>query len=170
MISSLPILNRIPAPPAQQVQRAALGMVKLAGFSPKFLRFQSVQAVLNRVFAEAIEDGDLDFLEDRTLIMKIEDANFSLAITAVHLNGKLVIRCLDTELGEATIRGNLAAFVHLGAKTMDPDMLFFQRKLVTEGDTALGLEFKNLTDAFELDKLPKPLQEALTWLAGQHQL
>ena len=34
--------------------------------------------------------------------------------------------------------------------------------------TAVALEFKNLTDAFDLDQLPKSLREGLQWLAQQH--
>jgi predicted lipid carrier protein YhbT len=51
--------------------------------------------------------------------------------------------------GEATIRGSLAAFKTLAERKQDPDQLFFQRRLVIEGDTELGLALKNLLDSLE---------------------
>ncbi len=45
----------------------------------------------------------------------------------------------------------------IAARKQDPDSLFFQRRLVIEGDTELGLEVKNLIDAIEIEKLPKLL-------------
>ena len=80
-----------------------------------------------------------------------------------------MIECLDTLEFDAVIRGKLAGFVQLSAKTVDADTLFFQRKLVMEGDTAVALEFKNLTDGYDLEQLPRRLQDSLRWLATQHQ-
>jgi len=154
--------------PVNHIQKITLGMVKLAGLSPKPIRLHSAQLVLNHVFSEAIEDGDMDFLVGKVLVMQITDADFSLAITAIQKGDGLAIQCVDTLEGDANIRGDLSSFVQLSAKTVDADTLFFQRKLVTEGDTALGLEFKNLTDGFDLEQLPRSLQDGLNWLATQH--
>ena len=44
-------------------------------------------------------------------------------------------------------------------------MLFFQRRLKVEGDTAVGLEVKNLIDAIELERLPAPLRAVITGCA-----
>jgi predicted lipid carrier protein YhbT len=43
----------------------------------------------------------------------------------------------------------------IAARKQDPDTLFFQRRLVIEGDTELGLYVKNLMDAIELEQMPK---------------
>ncbi len=43
--------------------------------------------------------------------------------------------------------------------------LFFQRRLVIEGDTELGLYVKNLMDAIELEQMPKALRVMLLQLA-----
>ena len=53
----------------------------------------------------------------------------------------------------------------IAARKQDPDTLFFQRRLVIEGDTELGLYVKNLMDAIELEQMPKPLRVALLQLA-----
>ena len=48
----------------------------------------------------------------------------------------------------------VAASLHdlwlLARREEDPDSLFFRRRLVLEGDTELGLLFKNALDAFDL--------------------
>ena len=51
------------------------------------------------------------------------------------------------------------------ARKQDPDTLFFQRRLVIEGDTELGLYVKNLMDAIELEQMPKALRVMLMQLA-----
>lgn len=48
----------------------------------------------------------------------------------------------------------------------DPDMLFFQRRLVVEGDTELGLAVKNLLGAIEPDAVPAILRKGLQPLAA----
>lgn len=44
-------------------------------------------------------------------------------------------------------------FVRLALRLEDPDTLFFNRRLVIEGNTDLGLTIKNMLDAVELDEL-----------------
>lgn len=53
----------------------------------------------------------------------------------------------------------------IAARKQDPDTLFFQRRLVIEGDTELGLYVKNLMDAIELEQMPKALRVMLLQLA-----
>ena len=53
----------------------------------------------------------------------------------------------------------------IAARKQDPDTLFFQRRLVIEGDTELGLYVKNLMDAIELEQMPKALRVMLMQMA-----
>ena len=48
---------------------------------------------------------------------------------------------------DVTMRASLADYLALALRREDPDTLFFARRLVLEGDTALGLEIKNALDA-----------------------
>lgn len=48
---------------------------------------------------------------------------------------------------DVTIRASLADYAALALRREDADTLFFTRRLVIEGDTALGLELKNALDA-----------------------
>lgn len=48
---------------------------------------------------------------------------------------------------DVTVRANLADYAALALGREDADTLFFTRRLVMEGDTALGLELRNALDA-----------------------
>ena len=102
------------------------------------------EAPLNHLFARAIAEGDFDEFQDRRIRLEIHGGQ--PGITIGFWAGRL--RVLDGP-GEATIRGSLGAFRTLAERRQDPDQLFFQRKLVIEGDTELGLALKNLLDSLE---------------------
>lgn len=67
----------------------------------------------------------------------------------------------DSRAPDLTISATVRDFLLLLARREDPDTLFFSRRLVSEGDTELGLTVKNLLDALEpdavLQQLPAPL-------------
>lgn len=48
---------------------------------------------------------------------------------------------------DVTMRASVGDYFALALRREDPDTLFFTRRLVLEGDTALGLEIKNALDA-----------------------
>ncbi|MCB1623516.1 MAG: SCP2 sterol-binding domain-containing protein [Pseudomonadales bacterium] len=59
-----------------------------------------------------------------------------------------------------TIRGALVDFVDLARRRVDPDALFFQRRLGVEGETETGLHLKNLLDGWDYD-LPAHVRAVL---------
>ena len=63
-------------------------------------------------------------------------------------------------------RGNANDLLLVAARKADPDMLFFQRRLVIEGDTELGLEVKNVMDAIEPEAMPTALRTAIEQMAA----
>ena len=56
-------------------------------------------------------------------------------------------------------QGDSKAFLKLASQEEDPDTLFFQRSLMIEDDTELGLGVKNLLDSLEMEQLPIPAQK-----------
>lgn len=114
--------------------------------TPVPLKQLLVEAPLNRMFAQALAEGEFDDFEGRRIRLEINGGQ--PGITLGFWAGRL--RVVDGP-GEATIRGSLAAFKTLAQRKQDPDQLFFQRRLVIEGDTELGLGLKNLLDALEWD-------------------
>ena len=83
-------------------------------------------------------------MEGRRISLAIADLGVTLSLT---LESQRLILC--REKGEATIRGGWREFLCLATRREDPDSLFFQRRLIIEGDTELGLTLKNLLDGCE---------------------
>jgi predicted lipid carrier protein YhbT len=54
-------------------------------------------------------------------------------------------------LADVTFTATAQDFARLALRMEDPDTLFFNRRLLIEGDTDLGLTVKNMLDAVELE-------------------
>ncbi|MDE1189761.1 MAG: SCP2 domain-containing protein [Pantoea sp.] len=130
--------------------------------TPFALKKAVLQQLLNWQFRHALAEGELDFLEGRSLGIEISDINLRWMTTLQA--GRLAVS-RDTE-ADVWFRGEANDLLLVAARKADPDMLFFQRRLVIEGDTELGLEVKNLMDAIELDAMPTPLRTGLQQLAA----
>lgn len=118
--------------------------------------------MLKRVFRDALDEGEFAFLENRWLEVDVNDIGFKSYISFA--DGKLVVQ-RDIEKTDVRFSGNLNDLVLIAARKEDPDTLFFQRRLVIEGDTELGLEVKNLMDSVDLDSLPSAMHKGLLLLA-----
>lgn len=111
---------------------------------PLHVKRRLVEPLLNRTFSGPLAEGEFDALEGRGITLAIEDLGMALTLTLA--GGRLTV-C--AEPGEATIRGGWREFLCLATRREDPDALFFQRRLLIEGDTELGLMAKNLLDGRE---------------------
>ena len=125
---------------------------------PQSLQQQVISVAVNKLLAENIEDGELDFLEGSFLQIKVTDIDISWFFTLVE--EKIVVG--NRQLAsDSCISGTFNSFVLLASQTVDPDALFFKRDLLIEGDVELGLAVKNLLDRVEISQLPdlmiKPL-------------
>ncbi|MDR9439594.1 MAG: SCP2 sterol-binding domain-containing protein [Halomonas sp.] len=149
----LPLLS-LPQPPVPSRLIRTLGPCV-----PLTVKRRLVEPVLNRTFAEPLEEGEFDALEGRRLSLSIEDLGVMLTL---RLEAQRLVLCHAP--GEATIRGGWREFLCLAARREDPDSLFFQRRLLIEGDTELGLMVKNLLDSREEGLAQGPLGELLVRL------
>nr|WP_227630071.1 SCP2 domain-containing protein [Klebsiella oxytoca] len=132
--------------------------VKLAPFA---LKRQVLEQVLSWQFRQALADGELDFLEGRWLSIHVRDIGL-LWYTSV-INGRLVVS--PEAEADVSFSADASDLLMIAARKQDPDTLFFQRRLVIEGDTELGLYVKNLMDAIELEQMPRALRIMLLQLA-----
>lgn len=108
-----------------------------------------------------LKEGRLDFWENKVIGIRIEDLGIVLNFTK---KGNRILE-VKSALPQVSISGTFKAFMLLVARKSDPDTLFFQRKLLVEGDTALGLEIKNFLDSLEIDSLPAPMRLAYQFFA-----
>jgi O2-independent ubiquinone biosynthesis accessory factor UbiT len=124
------------------------------GFVPPRLNSALLAQILNRVFKPELADGELDFLEDRVMLIRVDDARLSYRLTLQH--GRLAAADAGAA-ADLSIEGNVYEFLLLATRREDPDTLFFNRRLRLGGDTELGLYAKNLLDSLELEGRLGPL-------------
>ncbi len=117
---------------------------------PDFVVSRLVATVLNRALVQQIRDGELDFLRRRSVAIRVRDAGVSVYL-GLGPRGRLVARrCAASDL---SIEASVYDFLRLIGQQEDPDTLVFQRRLVMQGDTELGLEVKNFLDGLDVESL-----------------
>lgn len=118
--------------------------------------------VLNYLFKSELANEELDFLNDKWLKISITDANYLCYITVnqtTPISQCRVVLNLQHS-ANVTFEADSISLLKLLGQTVDPDTLFFQRKLLITGDTELGLEIKNFLDDLDREAFPaiiKPL-------------
>lgn len=127
------------------------------GLMPGRLHSRVLAPLLNRLFAAELAAGELDFLDQRSLLIRVEDLGISYRLGLSH--GRLV--AAEPGPHHLSIEGSTYDFLLLASRREDPDTLFFNRRLRLGGDTELGLYLKNFLDAVELDGRLGKLQAGL---------
>lgn len=122
------VLERLPAWPASLALVTALNLV---------LRPQLPADVAAR-------------LAGRRLRIVVRDARLRLDFT--WQAGRFAALAPQAQV-DLAIGASAADFARLAQRSVDPDTLFFSRRLSMEGDTELGLVVKNTLDALELPLL-----------------
>ncbi len=142
----------------QLVINAPKALALPSALLPFFIQKKLLSELLHKVLSEAIEDDELDFLQDKWLKLEVTDLKFTCYLS--YAEQKLVIEqhCENTDV---TFSGALNEFILIAGRKEDPDTLFFQRRLLIEGDTELGLEIKNLLDNIDFDSFSPHLQKVL---------
>lgn len=141
-------------------------LLKPMSYLPQSLQQQSIRLVLEHVLKNALADDELDFLGGRWLKVNITDVPYDFYIS-VDQNQQLAIQMSLPQEADVCFSGDTQSLLQLMSRHVDPDTLFFQRKLLVTGDTELGLEIKNFLDDMDLSQLPTFIQTGLekfnTW-------
>lgn len=132
-------------------------LVKIATKMPFIFNQKVIVQVLNNIFSEQIQDGDFDFLNQRQLQIEVIDAKcfvglsfYNKKITCNHFSEKKID-------ADATLSINSLDAILLAEQLVDPDTLFFQRKLKIRGDTELAHHVKNTIDTLDPEVIPNLL-------------
>jgi len=117
---------------------------------PRFPGSVLLATALNVVLRPQLHADTRSALRDRHLRVSVRDVAliFDFAWTGGHFaplpgHGR----------PDLVITASSQDFLQLARRQVDPDMLFFNRRLSMEGDTELGLIVKNAIDAMELPVL-----------------
>ena len=114
---------------------------------------------LNVLFAAGIREGEFDFLRDRLLLIRLRDAGVEYRLRFAGPAG--FVPGAQAAPADLSISGTLYDFLVLATRREDSGTLFFSRRVLMEGDTALGLELKNWLDSQDLDATGGPLPPLL---------
>jgi len=148
----LPLMNSVYQSIIQKLQPPSLG--KIATKLPSSINRKLVAKLLNNAFIEQISEGDFDFLNHRKIQIEIIDA--VLFIGLEYDNTQLICSHLSSiaQSADATLSLNSIDAIQLIEQDIDPDTLFFQRKLKIKGDTELAHQLKNTIDRLDPSRLP----------------
>jgi predicted lipid carrier protein YhbT len=144
-LAALPAFRRLP-------WRAPLRII------PKTLQLLTAEKIANQLLREQIEEGELDFLEGLVMRIRIRDLGYDWGISKL---GEQLVFIQGNDSAQGCISGNSQEFLLMASRREDADTLFFQRRLVIEGNTELGLQVKNLVDSIDLEEFPRLFNRAI---------
>jgi len=168
----IPIKKLFPRPPAASVVANKLAqslttnlpkIVKRLPDPPFFLQKKIAEKLLENLMAEQIEMGEFDFLQGKWLRLSINDMGLSFFLTFA--DDKLLL-AKQIKQADVIFSGDSREFILLASRSEDPDTLFFQRRLMIEGDTELGLYIKNSIDGIDFDNWPAWLNSTIKKIAA----
>ena len=116
---------------------------KLPARPPAFL----LATALNVALRPRLSDAHKAMLDRRVVLIGVIDFGVECRVS---WSGTLFAAHGRQTTHDVAIRARLRDFHALATHAEDPDTLFFQRRLLIEGDTALGLSIKNLLDGMEM--------------------
>jgi len=115
---------------------------------PQALHNRFLANIINKILVNDLNAGELDFLQDRSVAIEISDLGLSYQLT---LSGNRLMGANVQGEKDLIVRASLYDFMSMASRQVDPDTLVFQRRLVMEGDTELGLALKNYLDGMDIE-------------------
>ena len=118
---------------------------------PQYPHSVAFAQALNLVLGPAtLQSEALSPLRGKLLCIRVTDAQVALYVSLGQKTFGAARRSREPDL---TLSATAHDFMLLATRKEDPDTLFFSRRLLTEGDTELGLLAKNTLDALDLPPL-----------------
>ena len=117
---------------------------------PQWPHSAALATALNAALATGVlKRDDLQIIDGRVVRIVVEDGGVIASVR--YLDGSF--RPAATEGGaDVTFQAPMSAYLQMVTRQEDPDTLFFNRRLLIEGDTELGLAMKNMLDGLELPR------------------
>ncbi len=168
-IKNSPVLNPVLNPVLKKsTQKAVENSAKLLSIAhrimPSKVENYFVLHQVKRLSQPFMDDGEIDFLDGKVAEVEIRDIAAKWYFTKIGqelvMLDKVKAETISSE-PDVVFSASVDALVLMASQKVDPDTLFFNRKLRITGDTELGLEIKNLFDQFDLELLDKPFRKVL---------
>ena len=125
----------------------------IASRLPAFPPALACACTLSLVAPRVVGSDALATLDGKTFRIVVRDAGLGIALRV--RSPRIEPLRADCAV-DVTFTACAADFLLLATRRSDPDTLFFDRRLLIEGDTETGLRLKNMLDAIELPR----------WLTG----
>jgi predicted lipid carrier protein YhbT len=124
-------------------------LARLGGKLPQLPPTLALVTGLNLALGRLIPREPLEMLVGKRFCIRVVDAGMTLRFGYGERGFRPVF---DTTPADLTISARARDFIALMAREEDPDTLFFNRRLLMEGDTDLGLLVKNTLDGIDLPR------------------
>jgi predicted lipid carrier protein YhbT len=118
-------------------------------------------AACNRAAWPTLRELDWSAAYGKRFRVHVKDLGLSIYLS-VREDG---LKAEKTGPVDVTFTATAEDFARLSLRLEDPDTLFFNRRLLIEGDTDLGLTLKNLLDAVDWDELARRMPLGLGRIA-----
>lgn len=135
-----PVPPGLPAALAPLHRRVSALVERLPSAPPSAL----AALVLDRALLPRLPADAHAALQGRVVALQVTD--FGLRVH-LRLQGQRFHAAGDRAAPDVRVRATALGFIKLARGDEDPDRLFFERELVIDGDTELGLVLKNALDA-----------------------
>jgi predicted lipid carrier protein YhbT len=122
-------------------------LARLVSSLPSWPASRAFAAAGNLAAWPALRDQDWSHVAGRRFCVHVRDLGLRLYFS-LRADG---FRAEKNGLADVTFTSTAVDFARLALRLEDPDTLFFNRRLLIEGDTDLGLMVKNMLDAVELE-------------------
>ncbi len=122
-------------------------IARLVSRLPGWPASRAFAAAGNLLAWPTLRELDWSHVAGRRFRVQVSDLGLKLHFT-VRNNG---FHALRDGPADVTFTATAQDFARLALRMEDPDTLFFNRRLLIEGDTDLGLMVKNMLDAVELE-------------------
>ena len=124
-------------------------LAKLLTRLPAYPASLAFVSAFNLTVWKSLQELEWDVLQGRRFCVHIRDLGIRLGFAV----GRSGLQAHAAEEVDVTFTATLMDFIRLAMRLEDPDTLFFNRRLLIEGDTDLGLRTKNMLDGVEFDTL-----------------
>lgn len=164
-IKNSPVLNPVLKKSTQKAVENSAKLLSIAHrIMPSKVENYFVLHQVKRLSQPFMDDGEIDFLDGKVAEVEIRDIAAKWYFTKIGqelvMLDKVKAETISAE-PDVVFSASVDALVLMASQKVDPDTLFFNRKLRITGDTELGLEIKNLFDQFDLELLDKPFRKVL---------
>lgn len=140
--------NNIPV--AQQLNMP-VAIRKLVGRLPAYPATQAFVTAFNLTVWRKLQYLDWDGLHGKQFCVVIKDLQLALNFSVTEKG----LRADKAAQPDVVFTATFMDLIRLALRLEDPDALFFNRRLLIEGNTDIGLRVKNMLDGVEFETLLK---------------